>query len=243
MSERFERNILVPEIGAEGQLALKRASCAVVGLGGLGSPAAMYLAAAGIGRLGLIDGDEVEESNLQRQVLHSTADVGRAKVESAKDFLTALNPELELELFPLRLDKENAAEILSDYDCVIDATDNFESKFLLNDICLELAIPLATAGILGLAGQMMLVLPNNGPCLRCAIGDVPSGVPTTSELGVLGAVAGILGTLQAAAIIGHIVGYMEDANKLHTVDVRTMWLRTLELRAKEGCACEIRSEV
>jgi molybdopterin-synthase adenylyltransferase len=238
---RYERNILIPRLGEEGQARLCAARVAVVGLGGLGSPAALYLAAAGVGTLGLFDFDRVELSNLQRQVLHTTDRVGTAKAGSAAVTLGALNPGVTLEPVETRITEENAADLLGRYDAVVEATDNFVSKFLLNDVCLKLRKPFATAGILALSGQALFVVPGQTPCLRCAVPEIPEGVPTTAQLGVLGAVPGILGSIEAFEIIRWLTGLWkaapEGTGRLHTVDGATLRLRTLTLPARTDCTC------
>lgn len=239
--ERYERNLLVEGFGEAGQERLAAARVAVVGLGGLGSPVALYLAAAGVGRLGLIDPDRVELSNLQRQVLHATSDVGMPKTESAGAAIHVLNPEVQTETIADRVTPANAADLVSPYDLVVEATDDLETKFLINDVCLELRKPFATAGILALSGQAQFVVPGQSPCLRCAVVEIPQGVPTTSERGVLGAVPGILGSVQALEVIRYLAGLWAPlpggAGYLHSVDGDTMRLRSLRLAPRAGCRC------
>ena len=239
--QRYERNMLVPDIGIGGQELLLDARVCVVGLGGLGSPAALYLAAAGVGALGLVDSDVVELSNLQRQILHTTPRVGMSKTDSASETLSALNPEVELHTIDTRLTEDNALGIFSDYDVVVEATDNFETKFLINDVCLKLGKPFATAGILALEGHAMFVAPGQTACLRCALRDVPANQPTTGELGVLGAIPGLLGSLQALMVIRHITGIWkpepDGACAMHTVDGRNLRLRSMKLPRNTACSC------
>ncbi len=238
---RYQRNILIPGFGEEAQAKLAAARVAIVGLGGLGSPAAFYLAAAGVGELGLFDPDIVELSNLQRQVLHATPDLGRPKAVSAAETIARLNPEVRTTTAQLRLAEANAREALDGYDVVVEATDNFAAKFLLNDVCLDLGKPLAVAGILSLSGQAQFIVPGAVPCLRCAVADVPEGVPTTSEEGVLGAVPGILGSIEALEVIRWIVGLWrpraDGTGALHSVDGETMRLNTLRVRRRPTCRC------
>ncbi|WP_027718041.1 HesA/MoeB/ThiF family protein [Desulfovirgula thermocuniculi] len=204
---RYHYNILLAGVGEEGQKKLLASSVLLVGAGGLGSPAAYYLAAAGVGRLGLVDPDVVELSNLQRQILHRTADVGRLKVESAREKLLALNPEIEVEVFAARFSPENAASLVGRYDVVIDCTDNFAARFLLNETCLALGRPFVYGGVLAYAGQVMTVVPGKGPCLRCIFPQEPGPeAPSTRELGVLGAVPGVIGALQATEAVKYLLG-------------------------------------
>lgn len=199
----YSRNIRIPEVGEEGQLRLLRSRVLIVGLGGLGSPALYYLAACGVGEIGIVDGDRVELSNLQRQILHGRDDVGREKTASAEQSITRLRPDLRLIPYSCRITEANAREIIAPYDFVIEATDNFASKFLINDVCVRLGKAFSHAGILGMYGQTMTVVPGKGPCYRCVFGDPPppGAVPTTREAGVLGAVPGVLGAIQAARTI------------------------------------------
>lgn len=237
---RYGRNLLIPGFGEEAQERLAQARVLIVGLGGLGSPAALYLAAAGVGTLGLLDSDCVELSNLQRQIVHATSRIGEPKTGSAHAALSALNPEVRVEIFAERLTRENAAERMRDFDAVVEATDNFESKFLINDVCVELKKPFATAGILALSGHAQFVVPGRTPCLRCALPEIPEGVPTTAELGVLGAVPGILGSLEALETIrwlARLSTLEPGAGALHTVDGETMRLHTLRLTRRVDCVC------
>jgi len=240
--QRYARNLLIPGIGEPGQERLAGARVCIVGLGGLGSPAALYLAAAGVGTLGLLDSDDVELSNLQRQVLHSTADVGRAKVESAAHAIGRLNPGVRVQKIRARFNGDNAGDIVSAFDVIVEATDSFETKFLVNDVCLEYRRPFATAGILALSGQAQFVVPGQSPCLRCAVPNVPEDVPSTTQLGVLGAVPGVLGSLEAMEVVRWIVGLWRPgengAGRLHSVDGDSMRLRTLPLPRRERCRCE-----
>src|ERR1043166_4761404 len=179
--ERYSRQIMVPDIGGKGQIRLRESRVLVIGAGGLGSPAAFYLAAAGIGALGLIDPDRVELSNLQRQILHSATDIGSAKVESARTKLERLNPEVELQLYPTRVEADNAAEIFRGYDFIVDGSDNFPTKFLVNDTAIRLGIAFSHAGIVRLQGQLMTVIPGRTACYRCFFKE-PRSEEHTSEL-------------------------------------------------------------
>jgi len=205
---RYERNFLIPEIGISGQEKILNGRVLVIGAGGLGSPALFYLACAGVGTIAIMDDDRVELSNLQRQILHSSSDVDRLKTWSAKEKLSLLNPEACIEVHNERFTMENGRDLVRRYDFVIEATDNFESKFLVNDICIREKVPFCHAGILGLFGQIMTVLPGKGACYRCVFGDIPETgqVQTTAEVGVLGTVPGVLGAIQASEAIKYLVG-------------------------------------
>jgi adenylyltransferase/sulfurtransferase len=206
--ERYSRHILLPEIGGEGQERLLAGKVLVVGAGGLGSPAAYYLAAAGVGTLGIMDGDAVDLSNLQRQILHGTADVGRPKADSARDRIAALNPDVRVVPYRERLTAANALAILRDYDFVVDGTDSFASKFLVADACHFAGKPYSHAGILRFDGQLMTVLPGRTACYRCVFDAPPpaGAIPTCAQAGVLGAMPGVVGTLQAAEAIKFLLG-------------------------------------
>ncbi len=240
---RYERNLLIPGFGEEAQQRLANARVCVVGLGGLGSPAALYLAAAGVGTLGLIDSDRVDLSNLQRQVIHNTNDIGRLKVESAAEKIAALNPGVTVQCVPQRLTLDNAQGICAAYDVVVEATDNFEAKYLINDICLLLKKPFATAGILSLSGQGLFAVPGKTACLRCAVHEPPRNVPTTAQLGVLGAVPGMLGSLEVLETLRYLVGQWtpreDGAALLHTVEGHGVRLRTMPLPRRSDCRCAV----
>jgi len=207
--ELYHRNIIVPEIDEAGQLKLLHSRVLVVGLGGLGSPALLYLAAAGIGKIGIADSDRVELSNLQRQILHGRDDIGKEKTRSACESIELLNPDISLKVHPVRFTAANASEIIAAYDFIIEATDNFESKFLINDVCVKQGKAFSHAGILGTYGQTMTVVPNQGPCFRCVFKEVPppGAVKTTAETGVLGSVPGVFGAIQATEAIKYLVGF------------------------------------
>jgi molybdopterin-synthase adenylyltransferase len=197
--QRYSRHILLPEVGGKGQMRLKQSSVLIVGAGGLGSPVALYLAAAGVGRIGLIDSDVVDTSNLQRQVLHDTAQLGRPKVESGADRLRAINPNITVETYYDRLGAENVADLVSKYDVIVGGVDNFPARYLLNDACVMAKKPLVEAGILKYDGMIMTIKPYEGPCYRCIFPEPPppGTVPTCSEAGILGALAGVMGSMQA----------------------------------------------
>ena len=205
---RYSRHIILKEIGGIGQKKLREARVLVVGAGGLGSPASLYLAAAGIGTLGIVDDDVVDVSNLQRQILHRTCDVGGPKTDSAEECIKALNPGVAVEKHQLRLRKDNIQEIVQRYDVIIDAVDNFSTRFLLNDACFFERKPLVEAGVLQFLGQIMTIMPGEGPCYRCVFPEPPPAgvIPSCEEAGVLGVVPGVLGVLQAAEAIKLILG-------------------------------------
>lgn len=205
---RYSRQIILPEVGGAGQEKLKESRVLVVGAGGLGSPAALYLAAAGVGTVGLCDDDIVDLTNLQRQVIHSSADLGRTKVSSSAARLRALNPEIRIVEHRARLTAANAGKILPGYDVVVDGSDTFASKFLVNDACAVRGIPHVFAGILDFEGQLLTVVPGEGPCYRCFFREPPppGSVPTCAQAGVLGPVAGIMGSLQAFEVLKLLLG-------------------------------------
>lgn len=205
--DRYSRQMILPQVGEKGQKKLKQAKVFVAGAGGLGSPALMYLAAAGVGTIGIADGDKVEITNLQRQCIHDTASVGETKIQSAKSKLERLNPNVDIRIYNEFLTPENIESIIDDYDFVIDGVDNFESKFLINDACVIHKKPFCHAGILQFQGQVMTWLPGKGACYRCVFEDVPKAyVPNCSEAGIIGAVAGIIGSIQALEAIKYILG-------------------------------------
>jgi adenylyltransferase/sulfurtransferase len=236
--ERYSRNILLRELGEAGQARLGRARVLVVGTGGLGSPIALYLAAAGVGALGIVDSDRVDLSNLQRQIIHATPDLGRIKVESAAEAIQALNPEVRVRMLPVRLCAANILEIIRDYDFVIDGTDNFAAKFLINDACVLAGIPFSHGGVLRFEGQTMTVLPQKTACYRCIFRQPPAEgtVDISSRVGILGSVAGMLGTIQATEAIKFVTNTGELlTNVLLRFDALTMEFRRIPLRRQEAC--------
>jgi sulfur-carrier protein adenylyltransferase/sulfurtransferase len=206
--ERYSRHLLLPEVGPEGQQKLLDAKVLLLGAGGLGSPAALYLAAAGVGTLGIVDNDEVDLSNLQRQVIHSTERIGVSKVDSAEQTITALNPDVKVKKYPVRLGPENIMEILPGYDIVVDGLDNFPTRYLLNDASVRLQIPVVSAAILGFEGQLSVFKPYDGPCYRCLFPVPPPAelAPSCGANGVLGVLPGTMGLLQATEVIKLILG-------------------------------------
>jgi molybdopterin-synthase adenylyltransferase len=238
--ERYSRQIMVPDLGGKAQIRLRQSRVLVIGAGGLGSPAAFYLAAAGIGTLGIVDPDNVELSNLQRQILHATADIGRQKVESAKAKLNNLNPDTEIKTYPVRFDADNAAAMAADYNFIVDGSDNFDTKFLVNDVAIQLGIAFSHAGIVRLQGQTMTVLPGKSACYRCLF-DVPpppEEILNCQQSGILGAVAGTLGTIQATEAVKYLAGFEEGllTDRLLTYDAKTMKFHTIEISRNPECA-------
>lgn len=231
--ERYLRHVVLAEIGGRGQERLLASSVLVIGVGGLGSPAAYYLAAAGVGRIGLVDGDRVELSNLQRQILHHTPDLGRPKVESAASKLRELNPDCTLEVHPEFLDHDNILPLVKRYDFVLDCTDGFPVKFLINDACVLAGKPFSHAGVLRWEGQTMTCLPWRSASYRCVFGQAPppDSVPTCAQAGVLGALVGTIGTIQATEAVKYLLGEGELLeNRLLVYDALRMRMRTVSVR-------------
>ena len=222
--QRYNRNILVKEIGTEGQKKLLDSSVLIIGLGGLGSPIAYYLAAAGIGKIGLADSDKVELGNLQRQILYRIGDIGRKKVGAAKINLENFNSDIEFVLYDERVTSANIRKIISAYDFIVEATDNFESKFMVNDACVEMGKPFSQSGVIRFSGQAMTYKPGSA-CYRCIFEGLPdeserAKIPTCSDSGVLGVTPGVLGTIQASETIKSILGIGETLiNKVFMVDL------------------------
>lgn len=236
---RYSRHLLIPELGESGQLRLKNAAVLLIGTGGLGSPAALYLAAAGVGKLGLVDPDTVDLSNLQRQLLHSDATVGMSKLDSAAARLRETNPYIELELYPVRFTPENALSIAENYDVIIDGSDNFPTRFLSNDTAFFLKKPLVYGAIHRFDGQMTVFAPHlGGPCYRCLLPETPppGSIPNCAEAGVLGVLPGIIGSLQAMEAIKLILGIGEiPLGKLLIYDALRTSFRSLKLRQDPAC--------
>jgi len=235
---RYSRHLILPEVGMEGQRRLKAARVLCVGAGGLGSPLAFYLAAAGVGTLGLVDFDVVDASNLQRQIIHFTKDIGRKKLDSAEEKLLALNPALNVVRHETLLTSANALDILKDYDIVVDGTDNFPTRYLVNDACVLLGKPNVYASIYRFEGQASVFAKENGPCYRCLYPEPPPPglVPSCAEGGVLGILPGLLGMIQATEAIKLILGKGESlAGRLLLVDALNMKFRELKLRKNPEC--------
>jgi len=238
---RYSRHLVLPEVTLQGQRRLKAARVLLVGTGGLGSPMALYLAAAGVGTLGLVDFDAVDESNLQRQILHGTGDVGRPKVKSAEAAIHEVNPHVQVVLHETRLTSENALEILADYEVVADGTDNFPTRYLVNDACVLLGKPNVYGSVFRFEGQASVFCTPGGPCYRCLYPEPPppGTVPSCAEGGVLGVLPGLIGMIQATEVVKLILGVGESlAGRLLLYDALEMGFRTLQLRRDPRCpAC------
>ncbi len=231
--KRYDRQIILPQVGIEGQKKLKNAKVLIIGAGGLGSPAALYLAGAGIGTIGIMDADTVSISNLPRQIIHHTENVDQNKAESAKTAMQKLNDSITVKAYNTFLTAENAEEIISGYDFIVDAVDNFKTKFLINDVCVLLKKPFCHAGIMRFEGQVMTYVPGEFPCYRCIFEDVPENVPNCSQAGIIGAVAGIIGSIQALEAIKYILGIGELlTGKMFIIDGLSMKTRIAEFALK-----------
>ena len=235
---RYSRHLIMPEVGLEGQRAIKSSSVLIVGAGGLGTPAATYLAAAGVGRIGIVDFDVIEKSNLHRQVLYTEQDIGRSKAEVAKGRLLQVNPNVSVEVHAVRLDSSNALDILKNYDMVLDGTDNFPTRYLVNDACVLLGKPNVYASIFRFEGQASVFYAKEGPCYRCLFPEPPppGSVPSCAEGGVLGVLPGIMGSIQAAEAIDLILGKGSSlVGRLLLFDALDMKFRELKLRKNPDC--------
>ncbi len=235
---RYGRHLIMPEVGLDGQTKLKASSVLLIGAGGLGSPLGLYLAAAGVGRIGIVDFDVVDYSNLQRQILHSTNDVGRPKLESAKERINGVNPHVHVETYHTQLTSENALDIIRDYDVVVDGTDNFPTRYLVNDACVLLKKPNVYGSIFRFEGQASVFYAEEGPCYRCLYAEPPPPglVPSCAEGGVLGVLPGIIGTIQATETIKLLVGIGKPLiGRLLLLDALTMQFRELKLRKNPDC--------
>ena len=237
--ERYSRHIILQEVGVKGQKKLLNAKVLIIGAGGLGAPAALYLAAAGVGTIGIVDADEVDLSNLQRQVIHTTNDVGKAKVKSAAETMEAINPDVTVNTYRTFVDSSNIMDLIKDYDFIIDGTDNFPAKFLINDACVMAEKPFSHAGIIRFKGQLMTYVPGEGPCYRCVFKNPPpkDAVPTCKQAGVIGAMGGVIGSLQAMEAIKYIIGKGDLlTGKLLTYDALKMEFHTIKLPKDDHCA-------
>jgi molybdopterin/thiamine biosynthesis adenylyltransferase/rhodanese-related sulfurtransferase len=238
---RYSRHLILPDVGVEGQKRLKAARVLLIGAGGLGSPLALYLSAAGVGTLGIVDFDKVDVTNLQRQVVHGTADVGRSKIDSAAERIYDINPYVNVERFETRLTSENALEIIREFDIVVDGTDNFATRYLVNDACVILGKPNVYGSIFRFEGQASVLATPEGPCYRCLFREPPPPglVPSCAEGGVLGVLPGLVGTIQATEAIKLILGIGEPLiGRLLLVDALTAQFRTVKIRRDPTCpAC------
>src|SRR5256886_11813110 len=235
---RYSRHLIMPEVGMEGQLKLKAARALCIGAGGLGSPLALYLGAAGVGTLGIVDFDVVDYTNLQRQIIHTTADVGRKKLDSAADKLKAINPLINVRPFDTRLSSDNALELFRDFDIIVDGTDNFPTRYLVNDACVLTGKPNVYGSIFRFEGQASVFATDQGPCYRCLYPEPPPPglVPSCAEGGVLGILPGLVGVIQATEVIKLVLGKGEPLiGRLLLVDALAMKFRELKLRKNPDC--------
>jgi len=236
--QRYSRHLIMPEVGMEGQLKLKQAKVLCIGTGGLGAPLGLYLAAAGVGRIGLVDFDSVDFTNLQRQILFCSTDVGRPKIEAAADRLQGLNPEIQIDRFETHLTSDNALDIMKDYDIIVDGTDNFPTRYLVNDACILLGKPNVYGSIFRFEGQISIFGAPSGPCYRCLYPEPPPPglVPSCAEGGVLGVLPGIVGAIQAAEALKLIIGKGDPLiGRLLLFDALAMRFRELKLRKNPEC--------
>ncbi|HML88063.1 MAG TPA: molybdopterin-synthase adenylyltransferase MoeB [Methylomusa anaerophila] len=238
--ERYARHIILKEVGVRGQQKLLASKVLIIGTGGLGAPAAMFLAAAGVGTIGLADGDAVELANLQRQIIHLTKDIGKAKVLSAQETINEINPDVKVIMYQKAADASNVVDIIKDrdYDFIIDGTDNFPAKFLINDACVITGKPFSHGGIIRFQGQTLTYIPGQGPCYRCIFHapPPPDAVPTCKQAGVLGVMGGVIGTIQATEAIKYILGVGELLNGyVLTYDALEMNFRKVKLPRDSNC--------
>jgi molybdopterin/thiamine biosynthesis adenylyltransferase len=238
--ERYSRHIILKEVGVKGQRKIMEGRVLIIGAGGLGAPAAMYLAAAGVGTIGIADADVVDLSNLQRQIIHATPDVGKPKVISAKETMNAMNPDVEVVTYHEWINSSNITDIIKDrdYDFILDATDNFPIKFLINDACVMLGKPFSHAGIIRFQGQLLTYVPGKGPCYRCVFQNPPppDAVPTCRQAGVLGVMGGLIGSLQATEALKYLLGMDGLLNGcLLTYNALTMEFRKVKIARNPNC--------
>ena len=240
---RYQRHLLLPEVGEKGQLALFEKKVLMIGAGGLGSPAALYLAAAGVGTLGIVDMDVVDASNLQRQILHNLDRIGDRKVDSAKKTLTLMNPDLNVVTYDTRLGADNIEAIMTGYDLIVDGTDNFPTRYLVNDVSLKVGIPVVFGALFRFDGQVTIFKPHDGPCYRCMLPEPPPAemAPSCAEAGVLGVLPGIIGSLQAMEAIKYLLNLGDSlSGRLLTYDALEASFRPLKIRRDPNCpACSI----
>lgn len=237
--ERYSRHIILKQIGVKGQKKINNAKVLIIGAGGLGAPVALYLAAAGVGTIGIADADVVDLSNLQRQVIHTTPDVGIPKVESAANKMRAINPDITVNTYQEFVSSYNIMDLIEPYDFIVVGTDNFPAKFLINDACVLAGKPFSHAGIIRFSGQLMTYVPGQGPCYRCVFQTPPpaDAVPTCSQAGVIGAMGGVIGSLQAMETIKYITGVGQLlTGRLMTYDALKMEFRTVKISRDPHCA-------
>lgn len=236
--QRYSRHIILKEIGGKGQQKLFDGKVLIIGAGGLGAPIALYLAAAGVGTIGIADADDVDLSNLQRQVIHFTPDIGKPKVESAREKMQAINPDVKVVTYKEWVSAANIAGIIADYDFVVDGTDNFAAKFLINDACVMAGKPYSHGGILAFDGQTMTIQPGTSACYRCIFPEPPpkDAIPTCSQAGVIGVLPGVLGTIQATEAIKFLLGKGDLlTNRLLTYSALRMKFREVPLKRRAAC--------
>jgi len=236
--ERYSRHIILKEVGGQGQQKLLDGKVLIIGAGGLGAPVALYLAAAGVGTIGVADADDVDLSNLQRQVIHFTADIGKPKVESAREKIEAINPDVKVITYKEWVTAANISGIISDYDFIIDGTDNFAAKFLINDACVLANKPYSHGGILQFVGQTITVLPGESPCYRCIFPLPPpkDAIPTCSQAGVIGVLPGVIGSIQATEAIKFLLGKGKLlTGRILMYDALNMKFRDVEIKRNSGC--------
>lgn len=230
---RYKRQMMLPEVGSSGQLKLEKSKVLIIGCGGLGSVNALYLAAAGVGKIGIADGDRVELSNLNRQIIHFTEDIGKRKTESAVNKLNLLNSDVEIITYPVRVDLKNISKLIREYDFIIDCTDNIPARYMINDACIKAGKPFSHAGVCRFKGQTMTVIPEKGPCYRCVFPEPPGELAVN---GILGTVAGLLGIIQATEAIKYIIGEGKLlAGKLLTYDALEMKFREIPIYRDRNC--------
>ena len=236
--ERYSRHIILKEVGGKGQKKLLNGKVLIIGAGGLGAPVALYLAAAGVGTIGIADADDVDLSNLQRQVIHFTADIGKPKVESAREKMEAINPDVKVVAYKEWISAANINSIIADYDFIIDGTDNFAAKFLINDACVLAGKPYSHGGILQFVGQTITVLPGQSPCYRCLFPAPPpkDAIPTCSQAGVIGVLPGVIGSIQATEAIKFLLGKGELlAGRILMYDALDMKFRDVKIKQNSRC--------
>ena len=236
-NSRYERQMLLPGIGEEGQKKLRQGSVLVIGAGGLGSPALLYLVGAGVGKIGIVDADEISISNLHRQILYAESDVGKNKALAAKEHLEKLNTEVSIQAYPLRITEENIAGLVDAYDFVLDAVDNFETKYLINDTCVKLKKPFCHGGVLRFQGQAMTYVPGRGPCYSCVFPKLPEHAISCAQAGVIGTNPGVIGCIQATEAVKYLTGVGELLiGKLYEIDLLDMESMIIPLANCRPCS-------